>query len=195
MWPLSCANVICTSQLLESLGGCQLEPHSPKHKLEPTSVVTKVFKCGCGKVSREQCPPSEEYALLLEVTMADCPGCLCPPVFSWNAGIVMHVLKCNPTLRDLEHIQVDSPGTAYLFFFDKQGRKGLTLDAAQTLMTHMGEALAEWISHSAHFTVILLPLAEGWLQAVAAPEWCCQRCTPPPAQNQKRIFYLKLDLS
>ena len=64
-------------------------------------------------------PPSEEYALLLEVTMADCPGCPCPPTFSWNVGMVMHILKGNPTLRDLAHIQVDGPGTAYLFFFDK----------------------------------------------------------------------------
>ena len=45
-------------------------------------------------------PPSEEYALLLEVTMADCPGCLCLPAFLWNLGMVMHVLKGDPTLRD-----------------------------------------------------------------------------------------------
>ena len=35
-------------------------------------------------------PLSEEYALLLEVTMADCLGCPCPPTFSWNGGMVMH---------------------------------------------------------------------------------------------------------
>ena len=29
-------------------------------------------------------PPAEEYTLLLEVTMADQPGCLHPPTFSWN---------------------------------------------------------------------------------------------------------------
>ena len=85
-------------------------------------------------------PPSEEYILLLEVTMADCPGCLHPPVFFWNAGMVMHVLKGDPTLRDLEQVQVDGPDTAYLFFFDKQDCKGLTLEATQTLRTHMGEA-------------------------------------------------------
>ena len=82
----------------------------------------------------------------------------------------MHVLKGNPTLRDLEHIQVDGPGTAYLFFFDKQGHRGLTLDATQTLRTHVGEAFAEWISRSVHFAVILLLLAEGWCQAGAASE-------------------------
>ena len=30
-------------------------------------------------------PPSEEHALLLEVTMADCPRHPHPPMFSWNA--------------------------------------------------------------------------------------------------------------
>ena len=29
-------------------------------------------------------PPAEEYTLLLEVTMADRPGHLHPPMFSWN---------------------------------------------------------------------------------------------------------------
>ena len=65
-------------------------------------------------------PPSEEYALMLEVTMADHPGHPCPPAFSWNVGMVMHILKGDPTLRDLEDVQVDSPYVAYLFF-DKQG--------------------------------------------------------------------------
>ena len=82
-------------------------------------------------------PPSEEYALLLEVTMADCPGCPHPPTFSWNTGMVMHILKGDSALRDLDHIQVDGPGTTYLFFFNKQGHKGLTLDATQTLRTHV----------------------------------------------------------
>ena len=63
--------------------------------------------------------PSVEFALHLKVTMADHPGHPCPPAFSWNMGMVMHILKSDPTLRDLEHIQVDGLGTAYLFFFDK----------------------------------------------------------------------------
>ena len=66
-------------------------------------------------------PPSEEFALQLKVMMADCPGCPCPPAFSWNVGMVLYVLKNYPMLRDLEHAQVDGPRTAYLFFFDKQG--------------------------------------------------------------------------
>ena len=87
----------------------------------------------------------------------------------------MHILKGDPTLRDLEHVQVDTPGMAYLFFFDKQGHRGLTYDAAQALRRHVAEVFSEWISHSAHFAIISLPLAEGWHQAVAASERCWQR--------------------
>ena len=52
----------------------------------------------------EMPPPEAEYALQLEVTMADWPGWPPPPQFLWNAGMVMHVLKGDPTLWDLEHI-------------------------------------------------------------------------------------------
>ena len=103
-----------------------------------------------------------EYALLLEVTMANRPGHLRPPMFSWNAGMVLHILKRDPTLQDLEHVQVDGPGTAYLFFYDKQGHRGLKQDVVENLRTHVVEAFSEWISCSAHFIVILLLLAEGW---------------------------------
>ena len=61
-------------------------------------------------------PPAEEYTMMLEVMMADHPGRPRPPAFSWNVGMVMHVLKNDPGLRELEHVQVDGPGTAYLFF-------------------------------------------------------------------------------
>ena len=78
-------------------------------------------------------PPAEEYAMMLEVTMADRPGRLHPPMFSWNTGMVMHVLQNDPVLRELEHVQVDGPGTAYLFFYDKQGRRGLGQDTAYVI--------------------------------------------------------------
>ena len=42
--------------------------------------------------------PAEEYAMMLEVTMADHPGQPHPPTFSWNVGMVMHVLKRDPFL-------------------------------------------------------------------------------------------------
>ena len=50
---------------------------------------------------------AEEYTLMLEVMMADHPGQPHPPAFSWNAGMVMHILKSDPVLRELEHVQVD----------------------------------------------------------------------------------------
>ena len=65
-------------------------------------------------------PPhhADEFIIQLEVTMADRPWRLHPPAFSWNGGMVQHVLKGDPALRDLEHVQVDGPGLAYLFFHD-----------------------------------------------------------------------------
>ena len=73
--------------------------------------------------------PVEEYAMMLEVTMADHPGRPCPPMFSWNVGMVMHILKSDPVLRELEHVQVDGLGIAYLFFYDKQGHQSLGQNA------------------------------------------------------------------
>ena len=105
-------------------------------------------------------PPTEEYTMMLEVMMADHPGQPHPPMFSWNAGMVMHILKNDPVLRELEHVQVDSPGTAYLFY-DKQGHWGLGQDTAYAIRAHVEEAFSEWISHSTHFAISLLPLAEN----------------------------------
>ena len=114
--------------------------------------------------------PVEEYAMMLEVTMADHPGQHCPPAFSWNTGMVMHVLKSDLVLRELEHVQVDGPGTAYLFFYDKQGCRGLDQDTTYVIQGHVEEAFSGWILHSAHFTISLLPLMEAWWQAVAASD-------------------------
>ena len=106
--------------------------------------------------------PVEEYTMMLEVAMADCPGWPHPPTFSWNVGMVMHILKSDPVLRELEHVQVDGPGTACQFFDDKQGHWGLGQDATYAVWTHVKEAFTEWISHSAHFAISLLPLMEAW---------------------------------
>ena len=106
--------------------------------------------------------PAEEFSMMLVVTMVDCPGRLHPPTFSWNVGMVMHVLKSDLVLRELEHVQVDGPGIAYLFFYDKQGHRGLGQDAAHAVWTHVGEAFSEWILCSAYFTISLLPLMEAW---------------------------------
>ena len=69
-------------------------------------------------------PPKEELILQLEITMADCPGRPCLPVFSWNASIVMHILQNDPTLRDLEYAQVDNPGIIYLLFLASSATAG-----------------------------------------------------------------------
>ena len=106
--------------------------------------------------------PAEEYAMMLEVTMADHPGWSHPPTFSWNTGMVMYVLKSDPVLRELEHVQVYGPGTAYLFFYDKQGHQGLGQDTAHVIRAHVEEAFSEWILHLAHFTISLFPLMEAW---------------------------------
>ena len=87
--------------------------------------------------------------------------------------MVMHVLKSDPVLQELEHVQVDGPDTAYLFFYDKQGHRGLGQDAMDAVRTHMEEAFSEWISCFAHFNISLLPLKEVWWWSVAASD--CQR--------------------
>ena len=128
--------------------------------------------------------PVEEYAMMLEVMMADCPGQPHPPTFSWNMGMVIHVLKSDLVFRELEHMQVDGPRTAYLFFYDKQGCWGLGQDTACVIQTHVEEAFTGWILHSTHFTISLLPLTEAWRCAVAASN--CQRlrsCAENPAPS------------
>ena len=92
---------------------------APRSSLQGLSDALADIGEGSGETS------AEEYTLMLEVMMADCPGRPHPPAFSWNAGVVMHILKSDPVLRELEHVQVDGPGTAYLFFYNKQGHRDL----------------------------------------------------------------------
>ena len=89
--------------------------------------------------------PEEELILQLEVTMVDRLDHPHPPAFSWNTGMVMHILKNDPTLRDLEYVQVDNPGTAYLFILDKQCCHGLPAEVAETLGAYLPGAFFEWI--------------------------------------------------
>ena len=106
--------------------------------------------------------PAEEYAMMLEVTMVDYPGQPRPSAFSWNAGMVMHIVKSDLVLWELEHMHVDSLGTAYLFFYDKQGHQGLGQDTMHAIQAHVEEAFSEWILYLAHFTISLFPLMEAW---------------------------------
>ena len=61
-----------------------------------------------------------------------------------------------------EHVQVDGPGTAYLFSYDKQGHQGLGQDTTHVIWADMEEDFSEWISCSAHFTISLFSLMEAW---------------------------------
>ena len=63
----------------------------------------------------------QEFIIQLEVMMVDQPRRPHPPAFSWNGGMVQHVLKSDLALQELEHMQVDSPGLVYLFFYDRHG--------------------------------------------------------------------------
>ena len=125
-------------------------------------------------------PPEEELILQLEVTMADRLGCPCLLAFTWNAGMVMHILKTDPALRDLEYVQVDNPGTTYLFFLDKQCLCGLPAEAVEMLGAYLPGAFSEWISHSAHFAAVAIPLTEGRRLASAATNRYRQRLRMDP---------------
>ena len=94
--------------------------------------------------------------------------------------MVIHVLKNDPTLRDLEYVQVDNLGTDYLFFLDKQCRHGLSTGVAETLGAYLPGAFSEWISCSAHFAPIAIPLAEGRRLASVAANRCHQRLRTDP---------------
>ena len=41
----------------------------------------------------EPSPPADEFIIQLEVTMADQPGGPWPPAYSWNGGLVRHILR------------------------------------------------------------------------------------------------------
>ena len=125
-------------------------------------------------------PPEEELILQLEVMMADRPGHPHPPAFLWNAGIVMHVLKNDPTFRDLEYVQVDNPGTSYLFFLDKQCHCGLSAKAVEMLGAYLPGAFSEWISCSAHFAAVAIPLSERKCLASVVTNRCHQRLRTDP---------------
>ena len=122
--------------------------------------------------------PTNEFIIQLEVMMADQPGRLHPPAFSWNAGMVLHVMKSGLALRELEHVQVNSPGLAYLFFYERHGHRGLTKEAAFAICSHLADTFAEWIGRSMHFEAVPLVLEEGHCCVTAAQERCRQRITP-----------------
>ena len=59
-------------------------------------------------------------------------------------------------------MQVDGPGLAYLFFYDRHGYRGLSKEEALTMHSHIADAFAKWIGRSAHFDAVPLLLEAGW---------------------------------
>ena len=113
--------------------------------------------------------PMDEYIIQLEVN-----GLAQKTTSTWNGGMVLHVLKSDLALRELEHIQVDGPGLAYLFFYERHGHQGLTKEAALAMCSHLADTFAEWIGRSAHSEAVPLLLEEGCCCTTAAQERCRQ---------------------
>ena len=88
--------------------------------------------------------------------------------------MVQHVLKSDLALRELEHIQVNSPGIAYLFFYDRHGHHSLIKETALAIHSHLADTFAEWIGRCMHFNVVPLLLEEGCQYVTAAQERCRQ---------------------
>ena len=118
--------------------------------------------------------PTDEFIIQLEVTMVYQPRIPHPSAISWNGGMAQHVLKSDLALRELEHVQVDSPGLAYLFFYDRHGCHSLTKEDALAICSHLADTFAEWIGRSTHFEAVPLLLEEGCWYVTAAKERCRQ---------------------
>ena len=129
----------------------------------------------------EQPHLADEFIIQLEVTMVDWPGRPHPPAFLWNGGMVQHVLRGDPTLKDLEHVQVDDPGLVYLFFDNWHRYCSLSKEEALAMHSHIADAFAKWIGRSTHFDVVPLLLEAGW-QSVTAVQKRCRQCIQPLEQ-------------
>ena len=66
---------------------------------------------------------------------------------------MQHALKNDPAMRDLKHVQADSPGLAYLFFHDQHRYRSLSKEEALAMCSHIADAFAEWIGRSVHFNM------------------------------------------
>ena len=89
--------------------------------------------------------------------------------------MVLHVLKNDLALRELEHIQVDGPGVVYSFFYDRHRCYSITKEATLAIRSHLVDTFVEWIGRSIHFKVVPLLLDEGERCATAVQGRCRQR--------------------
>ena len=88
---------------------------------------------------------------------------------------MQHVLKNDPAMRDLKHVQADGPGLAYLFFHDCHRYHSLSKEEALDMRSHIADAFAEWIGRSTHFDAVPLLLEAGQQCVTATQERCRQR--------------------
>ena len=88
------------------------------------------------------------------------------------------MLKNDPAMGDLKHVEVDGPGQAYLFFYDRHGYRGLPKEEALAMCSHIADAFVEWIWRSAHFDAVPLLLEAGQQRVVAVQEKHQQRVRP-----------------
>ena len=97
--------------------------------------------------------------------------------------MVLNVLKNDPALRELEHIQVDGPGMAYLFFYERHGYCSLMKEAALAICSHLADTFAEWIGRSTLFKATLLLQEEGHHHLTATQGRCRQQIQTPEQPN------------
>ena len=50
---------------------------------------------------------------------------------------MQHTLKNDPAMGDLKHVEVDGPGQAYLFFYDRHGYRGLPKEEALAMQMRL----------------------------------------------------------
>ena len=75
---------------------------------------------------------------------------------------VTHALKSDPSMRDLEHVQVDGPGLAYLFLYYFHGYRAVfPKRKTLSLCSHIVEVFTKWIGRSACFDAVPLLLEVG----------------------------------
>ena len=97
--------------------------------------------------------------------------------------MMLHVLKNDPASRELEHVQVDGSGMAYLFFYDRHGHHGLMWEAARSVHSHLVDTFSEWIGWPTHFEVLPLLLDEGCHHAAVAQDRCQQHIRTQDPSN------------
>ena len=93
---------------------------------------------------------------------------------------MQHVLKNDPALRDLWHVQVDGPGLVCLFFYNRHGHHSLSREAALAMHLHYLMPLQSGLGD--HFDAVSLLLEEGCQCVMAAQESHRQHIWPqkPP---------------